>query len=165
MIPCDKFCFASTSTPHHACRCPSVLFETARIPRAAPANVSGGRVGTPPPLPVHEQTTKRKRRNTTRPFGDRGPLGHCKMIPATSAPPLLRRGWAGFTKRLMLTEPNKVLNSADRCGTRASQCGTHPSQTTHRKQAHHSAGHPSHTTHSVLYASPGRTSHMSTSVD
>ena len=47
----------------------------------------------------------------------------------------------------MLTEPNKVLNSADRCGTRASQCGTHPSQTTH------------------MYASPGRTSHMSTSVD
>ena len=34
-----------------------------------------------------------------------------------------RRGWAGFTtKRLMLTEPNKVLNSADRCSTRASQC-------------------------------------------
>ena len=88
--------------------------------------------GTPPPLPVHEQTTKRKGRNTTQ------PVPSVTEDPSATAqwmlPPLhhLFSGVGGrVSPRLMLTEPNKVLKTVQ----------------TGAARAHHSVGHTRHKPH------------------
>ena len=84
----DKFCLASAGTLHHACRCPC---ETVRIPRAAPANVSGGMVEAPPPSPQLILPTRTS--STQQPPASVPPTA-AREDPspgATEAPPLAAR--------------------------------------------------------------------------
>ena len=95
----DKLCFASKRHAHHACRCPSVLFGDC-------AHSTSAAEGWGPTPPVFEQTANKLLRNLY--LQAPRTLGHCTVIDATSAPPFLRCGWAGFTKDdSRLSQPRK----------------------------------------------------------
>ena len=99
-------------------------FVTARIPRYTPAKSAAEGWG-PPTLSPSIQTVCRQNYYTNNPHlqAPRTPRP-LNSVDATSAPPFFRRGWVGYTKQTLLSEPSEGSDQigADRCHTSASQC-------------------------------------------